>query len=269
MNQIKILNIRINNVTMDEVLRNISNFILSGKPHQIVTANPEILVNCQKDQEARETLKNADLVMPDGAGLLWAAQATGQKLVQRVTGIDLIDQLALLASEKKYSIFFLGAKEGVAQSTAKILQQKYPGLKIAGYSSANPVLKQNNLPKYKFPYNVRQTDIKAAKTDPNLRIVEMIRQTQPDILLVAYGHPKQELFICHYKKLLNVPVMIGVGGAFDFISGRACRAPKLLQKLSLEWLWRLFVEPWRFKRIFTAVIIFPWLVFWHKHKISK
>lgn len=273
MNQIKILDVKINNVTMDEVLKYISNCILDGKPHQIVTANPEILVNCQKDPEAKDILNQTDLVIADGIGLLWAAKTTNQQLSQRVTGVDLIEHLAELAAQKKYSIFFLGAQEGVSQKTANILCHKYPALKIAGYSSVSADFSPDCLPQYKFPFNVRQTDIKATKTDPNLKIVNLIRQTKPDILLVAYGHPKQELFISRYKKLLNVPVMIGVGGAFDFISGKALRAPMFLQKmgwelLGFEWLWRFLTQPWRLKRIITAVIIFPWLVFVH-HLQSK
>ena len=205
-------------------------------------------------------------MIPDGTGLLWAASFTGQKITQKITGVDLVDKLAKLSAKKGYKIFFLGANPGIAKQSADILTKKYPGMKVAGYSSASPKLEQSDKPQFQFPYNSRITDIKPAKTNPNAKITQMIRDAKPDILLVAYGHPKQELFISRYAKLLRVPVMIGVGGSFDFITGKAQRAPKFMQKLGIdklgfEWLWRLVCEPQRIGRIYTAVIKFPWAVF--------
>lgn len=261
MKSIKILDVKVNNVTMNETVRLIESFIVSRKPHQIVTVNPEMIMNSQLNTEVKNIINNADLVIPDGAGLLFASKLIGQKLSQRVTGTDLVDNLAKLASQKKYSIFFLGAEPGVAKLTSQILIKKYPNLVVAGYSDASPNFSVDHQPKYKFPYNNRITDLKSGLTDHNSKIAHEIRLAKPDILLVAYGHPKQELFISRYKNVLNTPVMMGVGGAFDFISGRTKRAPKILQILWLEWLWRLLTEPKRFKRIFTAVIVFPWCVF--------
>lgn len=273
MKPIKILGVKVNNLTMSETIKMLDNFIITRKHHQIITLNPEIVISAQKNQEVREIINNANLVIPDGTGLLWAAKFTGQKLSERVAGIDLIWQLARLANQKSYSIYLLGADPGVAKQTAEILCKEFPRLRIAGYSQASPSLKNEKI-EYKFPYNIRQTDIKASKINIDLRIVENIRQTRPDILLVAYGHPKQELFISRYQKLLNVPVMMGVGGSFDFISGGARRAPRIFQKLGFdlwgfEWLWRFFTQPWRIKRIFTAIVIFPWKVFVDKITYKK
>lgn len=262
MNQIKILNVKIHNLTMSETVKLIDQFIHFSYVKHIVTANPEILMFAQKNPTYLDIINNADLVIPDGVGLLWAGRFLGQPLKERVTGIDLVERLAALASQKNYRIYFLGAAPGIAKTTAEILAKKYPGLIIAGFSSASPRLDQSSKSPYKFPYDIRLTDLKEGRVDPNLKIVEKIRLAKPDILLVAYGHPKQELFISRYAKLLNVAVMIGVGGAFDFITGKAKRSPKILQKigwdlLGFEWLWRLCTQPWRWKRIFTAVILFP------------
>lgn len=275
MKEIKILDVKVNNTTMPETIRILENFISLRKSHQIVTLNPEIIISAQKNQEIKNIINSADLVIPDGTGLLWAAKFTKQKLTERITGIDLLENLAELSCKKKYSFYLLTTNFGLtsAKNAAEILQKKYPNLKIAGYTSANPSLKNEKI-EYKFPYNIRQTDIKVSKTNIDLKIVENVRKTKPDILFVAYGHPNQELFISRYKKLLNVPVMVGVGGSFDFISGKAKRAPKIFQKFGLnllgfEWLWRLFNQPWRIKRIFTAVIVFPWKVFIDKITYKK
>lgn len=275
MKEIKILGIKVCDTNMPETIKILEGFISSRKSHQIVTLNPEIVMSAQKNQEAKEIINNADLVIPDGTGLLWAAKFTGQRLSERVAGIDLLENLAELSCKKRHSFYLLTTNFGLtsAKNAAEILQKKYPNLKIAGYTSANPSLKNEKI-EYKFPYNIRQTDIKVSKTNIDLKIVENIRKARPDILLVAYGHPNQELFISRYKKLLNVPVMIGVGGSFDFISGKRKRAPKIFQKLGFnylgfEWLWRLINQPWRIKRIFTAVIVFPWCVFVDKITYKK
>lgn len=264
--KIKILGVKVNNISMPETLRMLESFIISRNPHQIVTTNPEIIMNAQKDVKAKQIINDSDLSLPDGAGLLWAAKFTGQKLSNRVAGVDLIYKLCQLCQNKRYSIYLLGGIPGIAKKTAEKLNQLYPQLKIVGYSCADPALNNNQSSKFKFPYNLRTTDIKMTKIDQNLKIVKEIRHAKPDVLLVAYGHPKQELFISRYKNVLNVPVMIGVGGSFDFIAGLTKRAPKIFQKLGFdllgfEWLWRFFTQPWRIKRIFTAVIIFPWKVF--------
>ncbi|MCL5795282.1 MAG: WecB/TagA/CpsF family glycosyltransferase, partial [Patescibacteria group bacterium] len=266
MDKIQILDININLVDIKQAIDIIDGFIKSKKPHQICTVNPEYIMAAQKDVEFKKIINNADLCVPDGAGLIWASkfieksrvesrESTSQKstssdqrlassvLTQRVTGIDLIWKLAQTGESKGYKFYFLGGKPGVAEQAALILKTKYPNLKIVGISEGQS----------EFP----QANIKFNKDNFAKKLVAKIKALSPDILLVAYGAPKQDKFIAKFKKELNVPAMIGVGGSFDFISGRIKRAPKWMQKTGLEWLFRLFIEPKRLNRIITATIRFP------------
>lgn len=264
MKQIEILGVKINNVTFDEAISLIDGFVLSKKPHQITTVNPEFIMAAQNDGEFKNIINKSDLSVPDGAGLLFASRyILGTPIKERVTGVDLVCSLAKIANKNKYRVFFLGGQTGVAEKTAKTLKNENPDLVIAGTYAGNPSLNYGGIASYR---ELRMTDIKPKAKDANLEIVKKIKQAKPDILFVAYGAPKQDKFIFRYKKTLNVPVMIGVGGAFDFISGSAQRAPKWMQKLWLEWLWRLFREPWRFNRIVTASIRFPLAVLFNKKK---
>lgn len=265
MKSYQVLGIKVHNPTKKQAVKLACQFAGFSKPRQIVTANPEIIMSAQDDLEQAAIINNADLVVPDGIGLVYAINFIHHTNVERVTGIDLVEDIAKLASQYGYSIFFLGAKAGIAQKAANRLKERYPTLKIAGCYSGKPNLGSQKS-RYSFPYDVRITDIKRGQKDPNWQIINRVRRTRPNILLVAYGHPKQEKFIARYKKALNVSVMIGVGGSFDFLAGRASRAPKWMQNLSLEWLWRLFHEPWRLNRIYTAVIKFTWAVLTRPNK---
>lgn len=260
---IEILGIKVNNVDYQEAIAKIEEFIKSGKPHQICTVNPEYIMAAQKDEEFREILNKADLCLPDGAGLLWASRFLAKKrsaisdqrlaiIQERVTGVDLIWKLAELSEKRGYSIYLLGAGPGVAEQTALVLRTKYPLLKIVGASEGIPQLDQSR---------GAILDIDQFEKD----LITQISNLKPQILLVAFGHPKQDKFIAKYKKELRIPVMIGVGGAFDFISGRRKRAPKWMRTIHLEWLFRLILEPHRLNRIITATIKFPWAVVRQAH----
>jgi N-acetylglucosaminyldiphosphoundecaprenol N-acetyl-beta-D-mannosaminyltransferase len=262
MKEISILGIKINSVTKNQAINEVNKFIVSKKPHQIVTVNSEFIMTAQHDEEFKKILNSADLNVPDSAGLLFVSNCFYKKaLKERVAGIDLMYSIIEIAAKNKYPVYFLGGTEGIAKKTADRLQNLYPGLIVSGYYSGNPNL--NNSKPIKT-YLSRFTDIKAGKKDKNLKIVEKVKAAKPTILFVAYGAPKQDKFIARYKKFLNIPVMIGVGGSFDFISGKSKRAPRWLQAIWLEWFWRLLVEPWRIKRIFTATVIFPLLVIKNK-----
>lgn len=264
MNEINILGVKIMNISFDESIKFINNLILRKKPSQIATVNPEFIMLSQSDHEFKDVLNNTELNVPDGQGLILASKITGQKLNNRVTGIDLVWALAELAEKRNYSIFLLGGRNGVAEKTKNVLLEKYPRLKIAGTFEGNPIFKKLKTEHFK---TLRITDLKKGVKDKNYEIIEKIRKTKPHILFVAYGAPKQDKFISRYKKLLNVPVMIGVGGSFDFISGNISRAPKWMRNVGLEWLYRLFKEPNRFNRILTATIRFPYAVL--KNRIFK
>ncbi|MDI6802820.1 MAG: WecB/TagA/CpsF family glycosyltransferase [Bacteroidota bacterium] len=235
-NSLKILNVRIDNVKMSNVLDIIDKMIINKKCHQIVTVNPEFVMEAQKNLKFREVLNNAALSLPDGIGIVLASKLISQPLKERVTGIDTVQKLACLAAKQGWRIFFLGAAPGVAHQAAIKLQILYPGLQIAGTYSGSP--------------NVQEED----------EICSLIKSAKPQILLVAFGAPKQDLWIARNLERLGVPVAIGIGGTFDFIAGVARRAPLWVQKISCEWLFRLMKEPRRWKRM-LALPKFIFLIF--------
>lgn len=224
-NSYNFLGVRVDDVTMDQVIKQVSTAISTKKPYNIITVNPELVMAATKNSEFKDVIASADIVTPDGIGLVIMGRLTGRRLHERVTGVDLCDRLADEANIEGWSIYLLGAAPGVAQQAAVNLQKKYPNLKIAGTSSADPD-------------DASVNDIK-----------NNIISSKPDILLVAYGSPTQELWIQKYREQFDPMVTIGVGGSFDFIAGSAKRAPKFVQKIGLEWLWRLILQPKRFKRM--------------------
>jgi len=232
-----ILNVNVHAVTNAHTLDLIEQFIASGRPHQLTTVNPEFVVEAQRDEEFRRIINGAALALPDGIGLLKAARFLGTSpLPERVPGSDLVVRLAELSHRRGYRIYFLGAWEGVAEKAIHNLKQRYPKLQVAGCYAGSPALEENEA------------------------IVQRILPTHPDILLVAYGAPRQDKWIVRNLERLQIPVCIGVGGSFDFIAGTAKRAPLWMQKLNLEWLHRLIQQPWRWRRIWNAVAVFSWLV---------
>jgi N-acetylglucosaminyldiphosphoundecaprenol N-acetyl-beta-D-mannosaminyltransferase len=236
-----ILNVKVHALTNTQTLALIEEFIASRQPHQLVTVNPEFVITAQHDADFRQIINSATLALPDGIGLLKAARfLRTTPLPERVPGSDLVVQLAELSHRKGYRIFFLGAREGVAEKAIEKLKVRYPNLQVAGFYAGSPGSAENEA------------------------IVHRILSTQPDILLVAYGAPKQDKWIARNLHHLQVPVCIGVGGSYDFIAGAAKRAPLWMQRLDLEWLHRLIVQPWRWQRIWNAVPRFSWLVFWSR-----
>jgi N-acetylglucosaminyldiphosphoundecaprenol N-acetyl-beta-D-mannosaminyltransferase len=236
---VSILGVRVDAVTMPQTLGWIEAAVAARQPRQICTANPEFIMAAQRDPEFRAVLNQADLVLPDGVGLLWAARRLGVRLPERVAGADLIYRLAELAGQRGWRVYLLGAGEGVAQAAAQRLQGLYPGLVVAGSFAGDPG---------------------SASADA---LVAGVRAARPDVLLVAYGAPAQDKWIAQYRARLGVPVSIGVGGSFDFVAGVARRAPVWMQRLGLEWLHRLWRQPWRARRIFSAVAAFPLAVLGH------
>ena len=237
-----ILGIPIDDLNMTSVMERLERFIQVGrsmqKTHQIVTVNTDFIVKSAHDPELRFLLQEADLATADGMPLVWGARLLGVDLKERVTGADLVPALAKTAAEKGYSIYLLGAGPGVAEKAGKVMQERYPGLKIAGVQSP--------------PFQPIEA------TDP--AIIDEIRAAQPDILMVALGNPKQEKWIQRFGPVLGVPVMIGVGGSLDFIAGVTRRAPDWMQRSGLEWFYRLTQEPKRlWKRYFNDLFVFTWL----------
>jgi len=222
---IAILGVRVSNVDVPESLAIIEDLIESGAPHQMVTVNTEFVMAAQKDAKFKAIINATALALPDGFGLLWASRFLGHPLKERVTGVDTVQRVAELAARKGYRLFLLGAAEGVADLCAQRLSNQYPNLQIAGTYAGSPALEEEK------------------------EIVALVKQARPDILFVAYGAPQQDKWIARNLDRLGVPLAMGVGGAFDFIAGVAVRAPRWVQRLGLEWLHRLYREPWRWKRM--------------------
>lgn len=234
-----VLGIRIDALTYDDLRARIGGFIAAGRPHQICTANPEFVMEARRNPAFRETLARADLVLADGVGLLWAAKRAGQPLPERVTGSDGVPKIAAWAAEQGWRLYLLGAAPGVAERAAQVLVARHPGLQIVGVYAGSPA------------------DAEASD------IIARIRQARPDVLLVAYGAPKQDVWIARHRVALGVPVMMGVGGTLDFIAGVQKRAPRWVQRLNLEWLYRLIRQPSRWRRQ-LALPRFVWAVLFQK-----
>lgn len=224
-NSYTFLGVRVDNVTMDETIQRIVAAIQSQAACNVVTVNPELVMAATKNSQFRDIIKKSDIVTPDGVGLLIMGRLTGRQLKERVTGIDLCYRLAQEAADHNWSIYLLGAQPGIAQAAGDELVRLNPDLRLAGTSSSDP------------------DDASAAA------IIADIQSKNPTILLVAYGSPTQELWIQKHRQQLGNLVTIGIGGSFDFIAGQAKRAPRWIQKIGLEWLWRLAMQPKRFKRM--------------------
>lgn len=235
--RIQILGLPVDKLNYDHLLALIDKWVKTGqRVHHICTVNPEFMVMAQSDPLFAMILKRADLCIADGVGLLWAAKRLGKPLSERLTGSDGTIYIAQEAARKGWKLFFLGAAEGVAAEAAEILQREYPRLDIVGTYSGSPA------------------------PEEEAAIVEMVNQSGADILLVAYGAPKQDKWIARNSPRLKVKMAMGVGGTFDFIAGRVPRAPEKMQQYGLEWLYRLYKEPWRIGRMlrlprFVALVL--------------
>lgn|GEM_PF-115473 len=239
--EIQMFQIRIDNLTFEEAGERISRMIEERSAGYVVTPNVDHIIKLQKDQEFRQVYDKADLVLTDGMPLVWASRMLGKKIKEKISGSDLLPYLCELAARKGYRIFLLGAGPGIAATAAERLVERYPGLQIAGTYS----------PSYGFEHNEEE----------NRKIVEMLSQSNTDILFVGVGAPKQEKWIFQHYKSYNIPVSIGVGAAFDFESGHIKRAPKLFQRIGMEWFWRFCQEPRRlFRRYFIDDVQFVWLL---------
>lgn len=223
----QILNVRVHRVTLAAVCAQMEAFIRSGRPHQIVTVNMDFIRLAREDPAFCAAVNGADLVVPDGVPVLWAARLLRRPLGERVTGVDLVEQGAALAAARGYRVFLLGAAPGVADAAAAVLIRRYPGLCIAG-TYAPPI----------GPFSAEE----------NARMVAAVRAARPHLLFVAFGAPRQELWIRAHLDELEVPVCVGVGGTFNFLSGAIPRAPVWMRRAGLEWAHRLAQEPGRLWR---------------------
>ncbi len=214
----------IHDVTLAETVAYIARWIEIGGIHQIATVNPEFLMQARKDAAFRAALNRAALCLPDGYGVLWAARLRGKRLRERVPGSDLVPRLSAEAAQRGWRVFYLGAAPGVAEKAAAILTARHPGLMVAGCYAGSPALDEEDA------------------------IVARIQASQADLLFVAYGAPRQDLWLQRNLARTGAKVGMGVGGSFDFIAGVRKRAPRWIQRIGLEWFHRLLAEPWRWRR---------------------
>lgn len=233
MESIRVLGVRIDAVNMKQAVDLAADGMTKEKPFVIVTPNSEIVIDANENSELMEFIEKANLVVPDGIGLVIGSKIVGHPLEERVTGIDLMENLLKYADENKKRIYLLGAKDGIASMAGEKICERYPNLVLAGTHHGY--------------YKGIHCGYKGH--DEEKRVLEEIKEKKVDMLFVAFGAPKQELFIKEYKNVLGAKLLMGVGGSFDVLSGNLERAPEVYQKLGLEWLYRGIKEPWRFKRM--------------------
>jgi N-acetylglucosaminyldiphosphoundecaprenol N-acetyl-beta-D-mannosaminyltransferase len=259
---VSILGIPVDLLSYEQVLGRIDPLIDSDRQGFVATLNPEMVLAAQRDPLFATILRSATMRTPDGVGILWASNYLAKprsrylalrwlgwfvSLVrvpfvsfrpwERVTGTDLLERIAGRSASKGWSLFLLGAEPGVADAAAEALTLRHPGCRIVGCFAGSP------------------------RVSDEAVILEKINRARPDLLFVAYGCPAQEQWI--HRNLLRLPsvkLAIGVGGAFDFFAGKRKRAPSVLRKIGLEWLWRLLIQPGRIRRIWNAAILFPFKV---------
>ncbi|MEA2553137.1 MAG: N-acetylglucosaminyldiphosphoundecaprenol N-acetyl-beta-D-mannosaminyltransferase [Fimbriimonadaceae bacterium] len=217
--RVDILGVAVDRLDMPEALARLDEFLKSRTPHIVVTADACGIVQAQTDPEFMEILRTAHLVTPDSAGVLWASKKKGEPIKERVSGVDLTDELCAMSADRGWRIFLLGSQPGVADLAAEKLRLKHPGCNIVGARHGF------------FP------------SESDEVVAQEIAALKPDILLVAMGIPRQEKFIRKTQHIIGAPIAMGVGGSLDVFSGKAKRAPYVFQRLKLEWLWRLMLNP--------------------------
>lgn len=232
MARIKFMNTNIDNLTMAETLHEIDKLIQKKNCSYVVTPNVDHIVRLEKDEELQKVYKNASLILTDGKPLIWISKWYKTPIKEKISGSDLFPRVCQLAANKNYTMYLLGAVEGVADTAARNLMKKYPGLNIVGTYS----------PPFGFEKNEQEMN----------KIKTQIQDVHPDILIVGLGCPKQEKFMYYHCKELGVPISFGLGASIDFEAGNIKRAPKWMSNHGLEWLYRFSKEPKRlFKRYFV------------------
>jgi len=232
MARMKFMNIEVDNFTMKEALKEIDDLIKQNKCAYVVTPNVDHIVQLEHGGELVEVYKNADLILTDGKPLVWISKWYHTPIKEKISGSDLFPLLCEMAAKKEYTMFLLGAAEGVAAKAAHNLVQKYDGLKVVGT--------------YSPPIGFEKSK------DEIEKIKRMIRTSHPDILIVGLGCPKQELFIYRNRAQLGVPISLGLGASIDFEAGNIKRAPRWMANHGLEWLFRITQDP---KRLIKRYLI--------------
>lgn len=223
--KVAILDVNVDSVKMTEAIDIVEKLMDVQKPSFIATANAEMIMMADQDEELKCILNHADLVVPDGAGTVWAARHLGVSMPERVAGYDLTQHLLARAPQKKKRVFFFGSAPGVADKAKIKAESEYPGIQIVGVRDGY------------------------FKKEQEQEIIDQIKSARPDLLLAALGVPKQEKWLYEHLQELNVPVSIGVGGTLDVMAGVMKRAPLWMQRAKLEWLFRGLLQPKRIGRL--------------------
>ncbi|MCK4946993.1 MAG: WecB/TagA/CpsF family glycosyltransferase [Candidatus Aureabacteria bacterium] len=247
--RVNICGVGIDNVSMPKAIEAVEDCISNKKNCMVSFLNVDVLIKAQ-NEIFKIILTKSCLLLADGVPLLWAAKFLGTPLKEKISGSDLFPKLCEIAAEKGYKVFFLGGRAGAGLKTAEVLKNKHSKIQVAGV--------------YSPPFGFEQDEVE------NKKIIRMIKEAKPDILFVGLGAPKQEKWIYKYKDEYQVPVSIGVGASFEFVSGFVKRAPVLMQKTGFEWFWRLMQEPKRlWKRYLVDDMKFFWLVLKQKYNKSN
>ncbi len=225
MDYINILGVHVSKVNMKEAVAKAEELVEKDGLSMIFTPNSEIILYASNNAEYADVLNKADMIIPDGIGVVYGARILGEKLSERVAGYDLVVDFFNVLAKKGKSVYLLGAKPGVAEIAAENLVEKYPGLKIAG------------------------THDGYFKDEDDDKIIEIINETSPDFLMVCLGFPKQENWIYKHRDKLNAKLAIGAGGCIDVFAGNVQRAPEFFCNHGIEWLYRLIKQPSRFIRM--------------------
>lgn len=251
MKKFDLLGVKIDIVTLDEALKLVLSAIKEKKKVQIATVNNEFIVEAQRNERFMNVLNNSALSVADSTGVVWAINYLYKEKIPRIPGVDLVEAICRLSADQNLRVYLLGGEEGVALQAKNRLIRKYPGIHIVG---ARDGIKIPAGPPERLEHrSVGQGNLP-------VELLLEINHSKPDIIFVALGAPKQDIWIANNLKNLNPYVFLGIGGTLDYISGRTPRAPLFLRKIGLEWLFRLLIQPSRFPRIFRATIVFPYLV---------
>ena len=249
--RVEAFGIEISPVSMGEALDKIDGFIQDGRPHHVVTSDANAVLTSRADPEYNEIIRRAALITPDGFGLVWGARLLGLPIYERVTGVDMVTGICERAAKNGYRLYILGSEPGVAATAAHNLGQKYPGANFIGTH-----------------HGFWRRDSQEAGLTPeqaDAQMADEICRAKPDVLFVAMGIPSQEKFIAAQLERMQVPVSLGVGGSFDVYSGKFNRAPVAVQRLGMEWLYRVWIDPSRWKRMgyvpkFMLIALKTWLI---------
>lgn len=235
MKRTEVLGLPVDSLTLEEALSRVDEHLRARRPLRVVTINAEMAMQAHGDAELADVIRGAGLVIPDGSGVVWALRRQGLP-ASKLAGVDFVRHVARLCAEGGFRLYLLGAAPGVADTAAETLRRQAPGLEIAGTRDG------------------------FWKPEEEAAVLEAIRDARPDVILVALGVPRQEKWIARHQEALGVPMAMGVGGSFDVFADRVKRAPRWMRRLHLEWLFRLYQEPWRWRRMAGTLPLFAWLV---------